>query len=500
MAANKTGSIFATAFIGLIVVSFMFSGYQSFQGSPDTIAKVGNLPIKYREFQIEYNRQIKFYSQIFGGKDLTAKQIKDFKIRPATLRNLVNQKLMIKFAEELGINPGPEEIKQTIKEQPYFQTNKQFNVVLYKNILAQNRLTPSDYEENVKTDIMVRNIQNIFSNFPLSDNYISDLVGFKKQKLAANLVKISKADLKTHILVSNTEIDNYLAKAENLSRVTTIFKSRQGLFNKPEQIKARHILLTTGKGKKDDAVKLEIEKISKEVNPSNFKKLANKYTQDPSGKGKGGDLGWFSKGRMVPAFEKVAFSLKPGTISKPLKTDYGQHIIYLEDKKNAVIAKLDDHKIELARELIQKQKNAEGIKLAESLKSQITQDFKTNNISAIQKLQRKYKFSFEKEALMNRFEGATGKITLPQNKLSEIFEKKSTNNPYIIEDATSITMAQVFPAKENKKGKSADENKKIDPATEKSGLANALSKTFNEQVLKSLEEKVKVKVYNESVL
>ena len=85
-----------------------------------------------------------------------------------------------------------------------------------------------------------------------------------------------------------------------------------------------------------------------------FREPANKHTMDPSNaKTKGGSLGWFSRGRMVPEFEKVAFSLKPGQISSPVKTSYGYHLIYVQDKKKAKEAELKNHVNEIAKELIQ---------------------------------------------------------------------------------------------------------------------------------------------------
>ena len=80
---KKTSSIMLTLLIGLIVISFMFSDYRvGGGGATDKIGEVGDIPIKYKEFQVEYDRNIKFYGQYFGrGKSLSSKQIRALKIK-----------------------------------------------------------------------------------------------------------------------------------------------------------------------------------------------------------------------------------------------------------------------------------------------------------------------------------------------------------------------------------------------------------------------------------
>ncbi|MBW3020950.1 peptidyl-prolyl cis-trans isomerase, partial [Candidatus Woesearchaeota archaeon] len=74
-----------------------------------------------------------------------------------------------------------------------------------------------------------------------------------------------------------------------------------------------------------------INQIKDEINTDNFAEMAKEYSEGPSSVD-GGSLGWFSKGQMVKEFEDAAFSLEVGEISEPVKTQFGYHLIYLEDK------------------------------------------------------------------------------------------------------------------------------------------------------------------------
>ena len=84
-----------TLLIGLIVISFMFSDYQmgGGGGTSDKIGEVGNLPLKFKEYQSEYNRNIRLYSQYFGqGKPLGSKQIRALNIKDKSISALVEKK------------------------------------------------------------------------------------------------------------------------------------------------------------------------------------------------------------------------------------------------------------------------------------------------------------------------------------------------------------------------------------------------------------------------
>lgn len=96
-------------------------------------------------------------------------------------------------------------------------------------------------------------------------------------------------------------------------------------FKPVEEVHARHILVATEEEAK--AVKAELE------GGKPFEVLAMEKTTDPSGKQNGGDLGFFAKGMMVPEFEAVAFTLEPGKVSDPVQSQFGWHVIKLEEKR-----------------------------------------------------------------------------------------------------------------------------------------------------------------------
>jgi len=103
------------------------------------------------------------------------------------------------------------------------------------------------------------------------------------------------------------------------------FENNKEKYSKP-QIKAAHILV-----KEEKTAKKVLKKIKK---GGDFAALAKEYSQDPSNKDKGGDLGWFPRERMVKEFSDKAFSMKPGEISDPVKTRFGYHIIKLEERRD----------------------------------------------------------------------------------------------------------------------------------------------------------------------
>lgn len=141
--------------------------------------------------------------------------------------------------------------------------------------------------------------------------------------------------------------------------VVEYYNENKDQFNKPESVQASHILV-------EDEVKAQ--KVIDEMNEGlSFEEAAEKYSKCPSN-AKGGDLGFFSKGQMVPEFEKAAFEMKPGEVSKPVKTQFGYHIIKLVDKKEGRTSSFEEVSSQLVQQLTMMKQNEAYVKKCDELK------------------------------------------------------------------------------------------------------------------------------------
>lgn len=128
----------------------------------------------------------------------------------------------------------------------------------------------------------------------------------------------------------------------------TFYKAEAKRFEQPEQVRARHILVRNTEA---DA-KAKAEQLLQQLKSgANFEELATAQSQDPGSAARGGDLGFFARGRMVPTFEEAAFALqKPGELSGVVESPHGFHIIKLEERRAAGAPPFEDVKPQLMRE------------------------------------------------------------------------------------------------------------------------------------------------------
>ena len=193
------------------------------------------------------------------------------------------------------------------------------------------------------------------TDIPKSQEYKDELEKFKKS-LAFQLWL---RDFSKKITVDDKDVKKF-------------YDTNKEKFKTPDQLKASHILVKTEKEAQDI-----IKELSKSKNlKDDFTKLAKEKSVGPSG-ANGGELGWFTKEKMVPEFSDAADKLAKGTITKtPVKTNYGYHIIYLDDKKASAMLEYEKIKDRLKQDLMQQKFAEDAKKEAEKLKKKAKIEYK----------------------------------------------------------------------------------------------------------------------------
>jgi len=158
------------------------------------------------------------------------------------------------------------------------------------------------------------------------EEFQKDLENVRKSLMTNHALKLLLRD----VTVSEEEVAAY-------------YEENKEEFSEPEQVKASHILVES----EDMAIEILAELEGKELT---FEEAAEKYSTCPS-KQRGGDLGFFTRGQMVTAFEEAAFQLEPGSMSEPVKTEYGWHIIMVAEKQPARQKPLDEVREALSEKL-----------------------------------------------------------------------------------------------------------------------------------------------------
>ena len=245
---------------------------------------------------------------------------------------------------------------------------------LEKEVLKQ--LVGSDllYQESKKEGIKVdqkavdERLEQWKKRFPNEEEY-------KKALSNLNLsLPQMKEDIKRGMTIEKLIVTRFVDKTtvpEN--EIKAYYESHSNLFKQPEQVRASHILIKiepkANESEKEDALKKIREVQEKQIKGDDFAKLAKKYSQGPSN-AKGGDLGFFKRGQMVPAFEEVAFKLKPGEVSDIVKTRFGYHLIKVVDKKPESTVPYEEIKERIGQYLKQEKVQKEVKQLVDKLRKE----------------------------------------------------------------------------------------------------------------------------------
>lgn len=277
------------------------------EGLKQTVAMVNGQPISRGTFLTTFALAFQFQGE--AGADVRSLEM----MRASILNSLVEQQVLVQAAQGRGIGVGRGDVRGEIRQRMDAELaayQKQFGKRA-DVAEARSRLTAKYRDE----EALIRN----------------QLIVARLQQAIQNQVKVSDQDL----------LDSY------------------------DEAKARHILIATrkpggGKPLSEEEARKKAELALAELKGgANFAELAKRESDDPGSASQGGDLGWFRRGRMVPEFDKAAFTLKPGETSGLVKTSYGYHVIQVEDRRRQLPKDFEKNKKKLRDDLL-KQRQAQA--------------------------------------------------------------------------------------------------------------------------------------------
>jgi peptidyl-prolyl cis-trans isomerase D len=365
----------------IIALVFIFWGVGGgYRGTINSVAQVNDEVIPYDEFQKAYERLANQYRDQFGG-NLPKGLLENLDLEGQTLEQLIQRSLLRQGAREMGIMVSDLEIQQAIEQMEAFRSDGIFNVEQYKNILTSSGMTPTSFEDTMRTDLLAGKVIEHLSRFAkLTPLEISDQFNFDNKEIKIEYVSFNGIDFKEQVETAEEELklyyeenkENYLTEPQvklnflvfpyvpekkpeiNDEELEAFYRQNYNRYSIPEQRSARHILIKTAEEDTEDILsekRVRAEQVLELARSGeDFAELAKQYSEGPTGP-RGGDLGSFTRGRMVKPFEDSAFSLNEGEISDIVETQFGFHIIKLEKIEPAYTRTLEEVKSEIETQL-----------------------------------------------------------------------------------------------------------------------------------------------------
>jgi len=351
--------------LGAVVVVFIFWGiWDPGRRRERDLVKVGNLTITVAEARNHFQALRENYQAVYREK-FTEEMVKKLGLKERAVRDLINKVLLLQEAYRLGLTVAPEEVQDSVQNNPAFQKDGIFDKASYLRALQRVRLTAKEFEASQRQMLLISKVHGlIISMAKVSDREVLEAYRAVFEKVNLDVLSLNPSDFQ-EIPIAVDELKQYFAKHREEFKIPARAKVRYLLFDpkdyfnqvqvtpgevenyylnnkekygQPKRVRVRHILIKSdAKDPEASAIaRKKAESIRDEaVKGKDFAQLVKQYSEDPGTKDRGGDLGFIARGQVVPEFETAAFSLKPGEISGVIQTPYGFHILKVDEVQEA---------------------------------------------------------------------------------------------------------------------------------------------------------------------
>ena len=349
-----------------IIPSFVVTGIYSYNRMSDSendLATVGDTSITLMDFDNSKRQYLENFRRQMGSS-FKANMLDTAEARASILAALISDRAIALEVAGEYINVGEADAINLVKQAPAFQRNGKFSVEAYQQFLNSMGKSDEQFVLELRRDLSRQMLLAAVSQTTLASNTVAQRIHdlLTEERTIRTFTIKPDAFIKT-VSVTEEEAKAYYEQNKNLFAVPesvdieyvvlspasykniqaseedikTFYEQNLQRFSTPEERRASHILIAVNDEKSDADAKKEADELYKQLqaDPSKFAQLAKSKSADPGSARQGGDLGFFQKGMMVPEFDSAVFNGKKGDLIAPVKTQFGYHIIRIDDVKAA---------------------------------------------------------------------------------------------------------------------------------------------------------------------
>ena len=408
----KKHRIFSQIILVLIVLTFALFGVDSYlrgRDATDVVAEIGSAGISQREYGIMVSQAQDRLRPQAQQNPQAAEYLQSDAFKRSVLNEMIQRRVLLNQAAQMGMAVSENELREVIGSvSAFFDENGQFSGEKYEQLLRAQNLSPAEFERQIEQDLIVGRLQNTISETAIvADSTVRRLVKQRGQQREVSQVIFSPVEYREKITVTDEDTKKYFddnkelfklperarveylvlneeAAAETVSvtdaELEQSYNDRLSEFQTKEERRASHILISVAESassdEKDAAKKIAIEVLAKlNAKEGSFAELAKQFSNDPGSAENGGDLGFFEKGLMVESFDEAVFSASVGEIQGPIETQYGFHIIRLDEIKPLETMPIDEVREQLEKDIKQSKVDEAYIKASQTFSDLVYTEF-----------------------------------------------------------------------------------------------------------------------------
>ncbi|MGZ5094674.1 MAG: SurA N-terminal domain-containing protein [Burkholderiales bacterium] len=393
--------------LAIVLLPFAFFGVDSYfrdSATGQTVAKVGDYDISEQEFQNALRDRQEQLRNMSGGR-IDPALLDSPELRFSVLDTLIRRRVLIHHAVRSGMTVNIDQLRGYIQQAAAFQgEDGKFSLPRYEQILKARNETATMFENRVRQDLLLSQLGEAYG----ASNFVPRTVAERILRISEQQREVSNVVISPDKFVQTVKLEDDAGKKYydahqdefripeqvrveyvalsldsllpqipvDAAEEKKYYDEHQSQFGVPESRQASHILISADKSASNDAkqkARAQAEQIYNDVkkNPASFAELAKKNSQDPGSAAKGGDLGTFSRGSMVKAFDDAVFNMKVGEISPPVESEYGYHVIRVTGITPAQIRSFEQARPEIAKELKKQLATRQFAELAEKFNNTV---------------------------------------------------------------------------------------------------------------------------------